>query len=193
MEEILTPMHAVSRVLLAHIKDVFKQNYKEGNFYLDPTTEMYIRADFPESDEDVGFKPGVVIKTVGGLQDATMGIGEQGYISQLRSRYPTYEGHDDLYTGTCTLQTVAQYDQEALRLAYLAMLSINKFKSYIVGKEGLVDVHALGIGDSYPYKAGSYHDAFASDIQVRYAKREAFLTTKGDIPLTDVTSKINPK
>ena len=138
------------------------ENFALGNFYLNPETEMYIRADFPEADSDVGFKPGIIIKTVGGLNDETPGIGQQGYISQLREYYPTVEGYDDLYTGTCVLQAVAQHEQEALNIAYLTMLSINKFKSHLLGREGIVDVHAMSLSDVYPYRAGAYVDAFAS-------------------------------
>lgn len=193
MTMITTPMHVVSRVLLMHVKEVFAENYALGNFYLNPETEMYIRADFPEADSDVGFKPGIIIKTVGGLNDETPGIGQQGYIPQLREYYPTIEGYDDLYTGTCVLQAVAQHEQEALNIAYLTMLSINKFKSHLLGREGIVDVHAMSLSDVYPYRAGAYVDAFASDIQVRYAKREAFTTTKGEVPLTKINIKVNPE
>jgi hypothetical protein len=62
-----------------------------------------------------------------------------------------------------------------------------------LGREGIVDVHAMGLSDVYPYKAGAYVDAFASDIQVRYAKREAFTTTKGEVPLTKINIKVNPE
>lgn len=176
-----------------HIKEVFVENHGLGNFYLNPETEMYIRADFPEADSDVGFKPGVIIKTVGGLEDSTPGIGPQGYISQLREHFPTVEGYDDLYSGTCILQAVAQHEQEALNIAYLTMLSINKFKSHLLGREGIADVHATNLSDAYPYRAGAYPDAFASDIQVRYAKREAFTTRKGEVLLTKINPKVNPE
>jgi hypothetical protein len=190
---IITPMHAVSTVILKHIQEVFEENYQLGNFYLNPKIDMYIRADYPEDDSDVGFKPGVVLKTVGGLEDETPSLGQQGHMPQPRSNYSTVQGYDDIYRGACTLQAIAQYEKEALTIAYLALLSINKFKPYLIGQEGIADIHAVGLSDTYPYRAGSYIDAFASDVQVRYAKREAFSTTKGNVPLMKFKTTMHSK
>ena len=192
MTMIATPMHVVSGVLLMHVKEVFAENFALGNFYLNPETEMYIRADFPEADSDVGFKPGIIIKTVGGLNDETPGIGQQGYISQLREYYPTVEGYDDSYTGTCVLQAVAQHEQEAPQHSVPHYALHQQVQEPFVGAGGH-DVHAMSLSDVYPYRAGAYVDAFASDIQVRYAKREAFTTTKGEVPLTKINIKVNPE
>lgn len=186
---IVTPMHSVSSLVLRHIKEVFAENYSKGNFHLDPETDMYIRADFPEADSDVGFKPGVVLKTVGGMQDQTPGLGEQGYAYQTRMSFVSSEGIDDIYGGSITLQAISQYDQEVMTLAYLVMLSINKFTRYLVGQDGVTFIRADQFSDSYPYKAGSHLDAFASDVQIRYAKRDLFRMDKGTDSFTkfDVT------
>ena len=61
MTMIATPMHVVSRVLLMHVKRCSRKTCVR-KLYLNPETEMYIRADFPEADSDVGFKPGIIIK-----------------------------------------------------------------------------------------------------------------------------------
>lgn len=190
---LVTPMHAVTGVLLNHLKEVFAENHEKGNFHLDPETDMYIRADFPEADSNAGFKPGIVLKTVGGMQDQTPGIGEQGYAYQTRMSFVSSEAIDDIYGGAITLQAISQYDQEALTLAYLVMVSINKFTRYLVGNQGITFVRAEQFTDSYPYKAGSHLDAFASDVQIRYAKRELFRMDKGEDSFESFNVTFNPK
>ncbi len=181
-----TPMHEVTGVIIAHLKDVFKENYDKGNFYLNPETEMYIRADFPENDEDIGFKPGIVLKTMGGLFDHTPLAMDQGFFMQEKLQHLNQEMYDDIYSGIITLQAIAQFDQEAVNLAYLTMISINKFRVYLVGNKGIADIHATQFSDSYPYKGGAYNDAFASDIQVNYSKLTSFTNYKQAVPLTRV-------
>ena len=188
---IKTPMHAVTGVLLTHLTEVFAENFASGNFYLDPATDMYIRSDFPEADKNVGFKPGVVVKTIGGMQDQTNSLGDQGYAYQTRYNFVETEQYDDIYAGAITLQVITQYDQEALSLAYLVMLSINKFTRHLVGKEGITFLKAEQFTDAYPYKAGSHPDAFASDVQIRYAKRESFITSKEGTIFARFDAKIN--
>src|SRR5690606_3681748 len=77
-----TPMDIVAEVVLSHIEEVFKWNYERKNFYLNPETEMYIRLDYPEIDQDHGFKPGVVLKRFGGINEELISVGDQSFLPQ---------------------------------------------------------------------------------------------------------------
>ncbi len=171
------PMESIAKTILAHIQEVFKHNYEEGNFDLNPETEMYIRADYPESDQEVGLKPSIVVRGLGGLQDYRLSIGVHNFLSIERSVLEQNWEHDDVYVGQIIFRTIAEKDSEALTLAYLTMLSINKFKHYLFGKNGIIDIHATNISDSQPYKAGGHYDAFACEVQVQYAMVGGFNTT----------------
>lgn len=174
----VSPMEKVAIVVLDHLKQVFDHNFKNGNFYLDPQTEMYIRTDYPEKDNDVGFKPGFVLKSAGGLTNEPAGLGMQANIPQDWRMTGSIEGYDVVHHGTLVLRAIAEVDVEAARLAFLGEMSINHFRQFLMGREGIADIHCQGFGDSYPYEAGGYHDAFACDLQVRYAKREAYAVLK---------------
>lgn len=186
------PAKIVSDTLIIFLRAVFDNNFKEGNWHLSPKEDMYIRQQYPENVKKVGVKPGIVAGKRGGTQRGINFLGEQNFIPMPRRNLSTFSGSDDAFTGQVSLRAVSPVKDESEDIAYLSMISINKFVEDILGVKGIAHIDAQGYNNAQPFEVSTEHKLWGSEIPIRYAIKIPYATTFTDgARLTGVEQHFN--
>ena len=166
--EVLHPQLVVLRTLVLFLRDIYKQNYEKGNWYMDPETEMYIREEYPDNVEKTGLKPGVVLDGMGAIQRATPFLGLVGYKSIPNSWIGQRRMNQEVFRGNLILKCFSPEEEEAAQLGFLTMHSINEYADYIMGKHGIIHIDSSQTKKAEPYDVSSAYKQWASDVVVEF-------------------------
>lgn len=168
------PTKIVTETVLTFLRAVFDDNYKKGNWHLDPVNEMYIRDHYPENIGDSGVKPGIVTGKQGGVRQGIRGLGELNFIPMDPKNINQFHGDDEILSGNMNLKTISPVRAESEDMAYLTMLSINKFVNYLIGVNGIAHIHSVGYQDTMPEDSSSEVKLWATQVMLEFVIRVPF-------------------
>lgn len=181
------PSIIVTETVLTFLRAVFYENYQKGNWHMDPETEMYIRDKYPEDITESGVKPGIVTGQQGGIRFGLNSLGELNFIPLQRNRINTLHGDDDIMSGNMNLKTISPISVESEELAYLTMLSLNKFVSHLIGVNGIAHLHCLGYQDTVPEDTSSEIKLWSTQVMLEFVVNVPFATTNFGDSLEEIT------
>jgi len=162
------PGSIVSNVLIVFMRAIFDQNYQVGNWHLDPKEEMYIRDNWPENTNKNGVKPAIVEGKISGVRPALESLGEENFLPIHSKMVNTAHGTDDIYTGRLSLKCISPVKAESEDMAFLCMISINKFVKHLIGLKGIAHIHALGYSQAQPEDLSSEVKLWGTETSIEY-------------------------
>lgn len=182
-----SPNRIVAETILVFMRAIFDENHKNGNWYLNPKTQMYIREDYPRDPDQEGFKPSIIMGETGGVQKVSENAGMLNFIAQNPKLMHVFFGNDEAYQGTITLKTLSQSEAEAENIAYLVHLSINSFADFLIGVNGIAYVDSPLYSSPEQYETDSDFKAFVSQVHINYVIRIPYMRTRTDgVRLNDI-------
>ena len=166
--KILHPNVVALRTVLLFLQDIFEYNYEQGNWYMNPEKEMYIREEYPQDLKKTGIKPGVVLDEYGGIRRAVEFLGSHGFKPMRRRNLNQYHMNQEVWQGNLILKVISENESEAEQLGYLTIHSINQYIDHLLGRHGLIWVNANRVSEAKPYKVSSEYKTWACDIQLEF-------------------------
>lgn len=183
------PSLVVTETVLTFLRAIFHENYENGNWHMDPLEEMYIRDQYPEDIKESGIKPGIVTGKQGGMRYGLNSLGELNFLPMQRDRINTMHGDDEVLSGNMNLKTISPISVESEELAYLTMISINKFVSHLIGVNGIAHIHCMGYQDTVPEDMSSEIKLWSTQVMLEFVINVPFATTNLGDRLEDITLK----
>jgi|Wag4MinimDraft_13_1082653.scaffolds.fasta_scaffold00010_29 hypothetical protein len=162
------PGRIVSDTLIVFMRAIFDQNYQTGNWHLNPKEEMYIRNNWPENTDKNGVKPAIVEGKISGVRPALETLGEENFLPIHSKMINTVHGTDDIYTGRLSLKCISPVKSESEDMAFLCMVSINKFVKHLIGLKGIAHIHALGYSQAQPEDLSSEVKLWGTETSIEY-------------------------
>jgi hypothetical protein len=162
------PGSIVSNVLIVFMRAIFDENYQNGNWHLDPKEEMYIRDNWPENTDKNGIKPAIVEGKISGVRPALESLGEENFLPIDSKMVNTLHGTDDVYTGRLSLKCISPVKAESEDMAFLCMISINKFVKHLIGVKGIAHIHALGYSQAQPEDLSSEVKLWGTETSIEF-------------------------
>jgi len=176
-QEIQHPNKIVSVELIKFLREIFKQNYEAGNWHMNPESQMYIREDYPEDEQERGVKPGLIVSEYGQVSNGVDYLSKVGYDPMNMQSLLNGYSSEEVFSGRFSVSGLSEAQDEAQSLAYLTLLSTRNFISHIVGKRGIHFINALSYSKPKPFKKNSRYILWESKIPIDYAISKVY--TKG--------------
>lgn len=162
------PSDIVAETLLVFLRAIFDENYKKGNWHLDPKNEMYIRMEFPQDIQKLGSKPGIIVGKSASVSRGIHYLGEHNYIPMQMQNINAFNGSDEIFSGRLNIITHSVVEEEAEDVAYLIMLSINRFADEILGINGIAHIDADGYTDASPSSVSVDYKYWQSQVPIMF-------------------------
>lgn len=182
----IRPGSIVSNVLIVFMRAIFDQNFKSGNWHLNPKTEMYIRDNWPENTDKNGIKPAIVEGKISGVRKAIESLGEENFIPIQSKMVNTLHGTDDIYAGNLSLKCISPVKSESEDIAFLCMMSINKFVKHLIGVKGIAHIHATGYSQVQPEDLSSEVKLWGTETSIEYVIKLPYSSIQFGDRLEDV-------